>query len=296
MEVYSRILIFSSLLLVAVACNKKEFCDTLEQHDSNVELRYDWSRGCCIPEKVEVRLTASSGEVQSTQTPSKVGYLALLEDTYQVLAYEKCKNVIVEGTVARLQALPDGTLAEPGDFSAGTGYIVLEGGKPYRCTIVMKKQFNALKVSIETNGKDAGSIQRMDAKLSGIALARDMKSNCCIQTRNGGDESGSMGDIKFGMEQKGTSFAGNVKFLGTTEGSKQVIAISMTYEDGSNQTVEMDVTENISTPEDETLEDPKPKEISAGLEVENIKGVFTATITDWNEGSGGDLSADENKK
>ena len=294
MKKQSRIWLFSGLVLIAASCNKKEFCDSLDPYGSNAELRYDWTSGCCIPEEVEVRLLSSSGELLSMQTSSGSAFLKLPLGNYQVLAYEKPKNIQLNGNIARLIALPDGTFAQPGDFSAGTCCIDVTKWKPCSSIIMMRRQFGRLKLSIETSGKDAALVSQMEGKLSGIALARDISSNCCVKTRsqreNGVQQAGS---VKFGLQQDQNSYTGSVNYLGVPEDSEQLLSIRLEYADGSSQTLEMDATEHLSNPENETGGASKPSHLAIGLEVEQVKGVFSAKIVDWSFEAGGNLEAEE---
>lgn len=297
MDVYGRIWLFSGLLVLVASCNKKEFCDTLDSYGSNVELRYDWASGCCIPQQVELRLTRSSAEVISLQTPAGLARLALLPGSYQVMAYEKPGNIRLEGNIAKLIALPDGTFAEPEDFSAGTCCIDVKEVESCSHTVVMKKQFNRLKLCIEATGKDAALVDGMEGKLSGIAFARDLTGNCCVQTRIARQTAPEPTvSVKFGLEQKGKTYTGSVNYLGVAESSKPMISIRLNYVDGSSQTIEIDAAETVSNPESEAVGESKPDHVVIGLKVEQVKGVFTAKITGWNFETGGNLEAGENMK
>lgn len=294
MKKYSHIWIFSGLVLLTVSCNEKEFCDSLDPYGSNVELRYDWTSGCCIPHQVEVRLTSLSGKLLSLQTSSESAFLSLLPGNYQVLAYEKPENIQLDGNIARLIALPDGTFAQPGDFSAGTCCIDVTEVMPCIGVIKMKRQFTRLKMTIQTSGKDAALIKRMEGKLTGIACARDLISNCCVTTRSLIEtiESQSV-SVKFGLQQDGNAYTGNVTYLGVPEYSGQVLSFRLEYADGSSQVLEMDATENVSNPENEIDGTSEPAHLAIGLEVEQVRGSFSAKITGWNFEAGGDLEATE---
>lgn len=297
MRRYKIIWILSGLVLFIAGCNQKEFCEFPHPHDENVILKYDWSQGCCKPDDVVVVITMPSGERKTIRTSSDRALFHLPDGNYDLLSYEEAENVLVNGDIARAGVLPDGTLAQVGAFSVGAGRVIVENGKSCYCMIAMKKQFNELNLSLNAKGKDVEMLEEIEGKLGGISSFRDIRNNCCMVTRTKGvaeAETTQTGTVKFDLRQAESTFSGKTRFLGVIDGSKQTLALTMVYTDGSKQTVVLDVTDKIVDVGD-TSSAPLPDEIFVELNVEQIKGIITASIVDWKIGTGEDLDAGENR-
>lgn len=286
-------------ILSLAGCNKKELYTHEELYGAPISLKVDWAGASPTASTLHLHVwSATEGIAVDTLfdlASDATTRLVLPEAEYAVTAMHDAAHVRFDGECFCLEADAEGLLAEPGEFSAGTGvfHAVAQQENAYSLQLFPFTRRLALRFSL---GAEAdGRIASIGARLSGVASARRLADRAT--TRDGAGavaialecESGAAtyaGSSRAeGAPADGIYFSGSRNLLGIHTLERQVLTLTLHYTNGEEDTLEQDLTAYLRDFNNHTPGQTEDLTLNGEITIAGQLGL-TVAIGPWIDGEG----------
>ena len=197
---------------------------------------------------------------------------------HDVVVYNTPAGMTVEGRVATLDALADGSFTPcPDDLLADTAIINVTADDTTRARLVTTLLTRRLTLRVAARDGDPAIIASVDATLRGILPSVDMA------TRHPGGEPSAVKPV-FVLENG--ELKTELNLPGIAAGSRQVLTLVVTATDGQQQSQEIDLTDILAGFND------AHRSLTLDAEMQlMVDGEFHFKISGWKEGTSGEGEA-----
>lgn len=273
------ILLLGSLLLLA-SCVKDDLHNTPHPDRGALLVTTDWSTrssSAPLPSHYILRIGDTEQTVSGETNPFAT---LLLPGNQHLLACNQPDGITLNGTVATVNTLPDGTLTPtPGYLFSATRELEIIPDDTLRVTVTMQQRIRQLTLILKLSPGDENRLSHLSATLTGILPA--------IHLADGSPASDSGKSIIPPFTRAATrssALSATVRLPGVMPGETQLLTLSLTLSDGHTQTLTTDLTEALKN----FGNDPEPLNLDATLQLPTPTGIG-GSITDWNVVDNGDV-------
>ncbi|WP_370794857.1 FimB/Mfa2 family fimbrial subunit [Bacteroides stercorirosoris] len=287
------ILLLGSLLLLA-SCVKDDLHNTPHPDRGALLVTTDWSTrssSAPLPDQYILRI----GDTEQTVSGETNPFAALLLPGNQhLLAYNQPDGITLNGTVATVNTLPDGTLTPtPSYLFSATRELEIIPDDTLRVTVTMQQRIRQLTLILKLSPGDENRLSRLSATLTGILPAIHLadgspasdsgKSIIPPFTLTDSDASGTRRHATRAATRS-SALSATVRLPGVMPGETQLLTLSLTLSDGHTQTLTTDLTEALRN----FGNAPEPLTLDAALQLPTPTGIG-GSITDWNVVDNGEV-------
>lgn len=281
----SRLLIVTLAIMQLTACVKDELHNTPHPNKGAVKVTTDWSGAssdAVLPDSHLLRIS----DKEQTVNGSTNAFTTLFDaGSLDLLVYHPADGFSINGNIAKVNALRDGRLhPQPDHLFSGAKTLDIVKDDTLRVTVPMKQHTRNLTLIIKLKSGDEQRIDHTSAILTGIVSEIDLTTGVRKTT------DGKMTAPLFTLTTiEGRSRAASqpalsapLRLLGVTTTERQILTLTITLNDGHQQTITTDLTQALKN---FGSGDMKPLELDATLELD-IEGSIGSIITDWELGNG----------
>ena len=290
---YKSVVALWGILLLA-SCVKDDLHNTPHPDRGALLVTTDWtarSSEATLPGSYILRIGAEEQTVSGETNPFASLFLP---GNQSLLVCHQAEGITVDGDIATLNTLPDGTLTPtPGYLFSATRELEFIPDDTLKVTLAMQQRIRQLTLQLKLSPGDEERITAVSATLTGILPA--------IHLADGSPASGSGKSIipPFALTHpdasgtrrhatraatRSSALSATVRLPGVMPGETQLLTLSLTLSDGHTQTLTTDLTEalkNFGT-------DVAPLALDATLQLPTPAGVG-GSITDWTVVNNGDV-------
>lgn len=279
----------AAVAMLLASCVKDDLHDTPHPDSGAVVVTTDWtnrSEESELPDSYVIRI---DDKEQTSGGNLTVFEHLLTPDTYEVLVYNVPEQITVEGDIARVNAPSVAAKADdadeqplihpqPGYLYAASQRITVAEDDTLRFTAPMKQLVRQLEIELTVNEGDYSRVVSATATLSGVERAVNLRTAAW---------QGEVATARNAFVQDGRLFRTGFRLLGIVPAEKQVLTTEITLTDGTQQTVDSDLSNYLSTFDDSR----KPLKLTGNLMLP-IEADISGDITGWEQMNGGDVSAE----
>lgn len=298
---------YTACLLVIAAlagCNKKELYTHEELYNAPTLLKVDWLGTFPTASTLQLHVwsvaEAIAVDTLFSMASDATARLELPEAEYAVTAIHDAAHIRFDGECFRLETDAGGLLSEPGELSAGAGVFRAVAQRENTCVLPLFPFTRRLALRFRLDGEVEGRIASISACLGGIASSRRLADR--TTTRDGAGTVGMVIERESdsgtragssrgeGADDEGIFFSGSRNLLGIHTGERQILALTLHYTNGEEETLEQDLTSYLQDFNNQASGSVGDLTLNAGITVAGQPGV-SATINDWKPGTDTDLDA-----
>lgn len=294
------IMITLAAVLSLTGCVKDELHHTPHPDKGALVITADWSGrsdDAWQPERYIIKVDGQPYEVSELYTApaasagsSRAAFSPVLPALFtpgihSLLVYNEPKGFIIDGNIATVGTLENGTLnAEPDYLFSAAETVDISKDDTLRITVPMRQRIRRLKLQLTIATEDVQRIAVMEATLTGIASSIDLSTGSITSTEG-------RTVVPAWTEQAPDAdgdpvLATTMRLLGVVPTERQLLTLDVKLKNGDRHSATDDLTEqlrNFSTGGNmETLT------LTSSLRLP-IEAGFTGSIEDWTVVDNGDI-------
>ncbi|MBS7574627.1 MULTISPECIES: FimB/Mfa2 family fimbrial subunit [Bacteroides] len=288
------VIVVAALSLSLASCVKDELYNTPHPDKGAVQITADWTKHSAealMPDLYVLRIgheeqTVRRGEPAGSETT--VFRSLFLPGVQNLLAYNPAEGFGIDGDIASVNTLADGTLHPlPGFLFSAAGEVEVLQDDTLKVALSMQQRICALKLTLKLASGDEQRIVKTAATLTGVVSAINLRSGAVAATE--GATTAPVftltADAAATRAESNPVLTAVLHLLGVMPGEKQQLTMAVTLTDGSVQTVVTDLTGALKGFGGDGKE---ALALDATLALpDGSSSVETATvITDWTPGNG----------
>lgn len=251
MKFFTKLLLPLSVFTVLISsCVRQSF--DIEPCTRRIHVEPEWINTRPVNDEGPIHICdlpeASGMQNFALETGRNGADVELLPGTYELLAWENSQNVTVDGRIVTVATQTRALALEPTEFSGGAtpGTVTGDGGLQI-LYIPMIQQTRQLIIRINFIGELSYLIERVEAMVTGIAVARDINSGFVPEGGENRPAVVSSGEMYYLFRAepnplRETWYRGERMLLGIDGNSTQELQVRVTGIDGSFTEVTQDIT------------------------------------------------------
>lgn len=284
----SRLLIVTLAIVQLTACVKDDIHNTPHPNKGAVKVTTDWS-GASSDATPPTSYLLRIGDKEQTVSGTTNAFTALFDaGSLDLLVYHPADGFSINGNVAKVNTLEDGTLhPQPDHFFLGTKSLDILLDDTLRVTVPMKQHTRNLTLTLKLKSGDEQRIATTSATLTGIVSEIDLTTG--VSKTIDGKTTAPLFELTTTQGRSravsGSALSAPLRLLGVTTTERQILTLTITLNDGHQQTITTDLTQALKN---FGSGDMKPLELDATLELV-VAGGIGGSITDWTEVDNGNF-------
>lgn len=290
--------LMATFIMLLSSCVKHELYDIEHQDKGALVVTADFSSRSAeanVPASYFIAL--SSGEewgedaiVNEVQGTTNVFGKLLEPMTYNMLVYNQPDGITINGTTATVNSVQTKSRASSIQIEATPDYLfgafrqvsIAEDDTTW-VTVKMKQYVKLINLKFNIKEGDKDRIASVDCSIDGVQLSIDLATGILS------DYSAFVSNEMIVGDDKLTT---NFRVLGVVTSEKQILSITITYTDGTEETIEEDISDIIDGINDEEGNDGETPSIDIDADISlPLEPEFSATIDGWHQANGNGITA-----